>query len=871
MKKILTCFLALIMCANALCLSAFASNADSTPDLEFLNRLGIVHGDENGMRANDSITRMEFVALLIRFLGYEEIAQNYESSVSYDDVSLDSWGKKYIDFATDLSYVQGYGENKFAPDNDITCNEMIKTVVSALGYGDIAERDGYPNGYLNMARRLDILSNVIIGDEPSSRANVAALLVNALNVHMRNLVSKSDSDMYVIESKPMIEMLGFESFEGTVVGTYGADFGKGTELKRGEVMIGERIFISLCGSMADQLGYRVKVYAKKNADGKYEIYYAERTDFDDETIIYADDIDDTTTKNQIVYYENIKTRTINLDNSSIIIYNGKLLSTADVSDSVLKPKSGYIVVNDSQSEDIRAVFVWEYTDYVVKSVYDGVVYGKYGKSVNLDKDDLDALEIVYNDKPVEIDEIKPGMVLSVAKSLDGKYAKAYLTDNVISGTVAAMDDDCVEMSIDDDSCEYEMSSEFKYEFNKTKSDIIQFRPGDEVSLYINYFGQIVDVDGTEIKSDYKYGYLFDIYVDEGLDRKITVQLLDADNNILDIESESKGKIFFGRSVNGAYTISSMSAADVADAVSGADGVNKQLIKYRLNSSGYLKGIYLVGSNSSVWGSSTGTVTYGYYSKVIDNTYVVDTDTVVFNVPNNAKNIEDCKSGKALSLISNAEYTMSLYDIEDNKVGVVVVSPSVTEGNGYKYIIDKVNSPVMLIEEVRTGLNDDETPETKLVGWQNGQKVSVFVADTLQINSDSKSVLKPGVVIQYMLNDDEISNAYTKDNAQHIILFKELFDFNKDNEPMQLWNYSSISALNAGIRIVYGTVTNYDEPNLIVEADEPAAASVHGGTSVVKWTHGSNKGEKATLDAIGVGQRVFVRMRYNNTRDVFIID
>ena len=67
MKKILTCFLALIMCANALCLSAFASNADSTPDLEFLNRLGIVHGDENGMRANDSITRMECRSDICKF------------------------------------------------------------------------------------------------------------------------------------------------------------------------------------------------------------------------------------------------------------------------------------------------------------------------------------------------------------------------------------------------------------------------------------------------------------------------------------------------------------------------------------------------------------------------------------------------------------------------------------------------------------------------------------------------------------------------------------------------------------------------------------------------------------------------------------
>ncbi len=873
MKRILTLILVLMLCINLCPVYARTISNDDTLDLAFLNKIGIVQGDENGLRAKDNITRMEFVALLIRFLGYEDVALSYDSSAGYSDVSADSWGKKYIDFATDLGCVQGYGENRFEPDNDVTCNEVIKTVICALGYGDIAARDGYPNGYISMARRLDIMRTVSIGDGASDRANVAALLVNSLDVHMRSRTSESDGDMYVIDDKPMIEILGYEIFEGTVMSTYGADLGNGSKLDRDEVMIGERIFTSLCGSMTGELGYRLKFYAKKNPSGRYEIYYAERIGSDDETVIYADQIDDSTTVNAIVYYdESDKKRTINLDSSTVIVYNGKILASADITSSALKPKSGYIVVNDSSDADIRSVFVWEYSNYIVKSVYSDVVYAKYGKSINLDKDDANAVEIIYNGETVDTDAIKNGMVLSVAKSLDGRYIRAYLTDNTVSGTVASMDEDSVELSVGDNAAVYKMTTDFRKEYNKTKSDIVQFNPGDDVSLSIDYFGQIADAESAGLKGDYKYGYLLDISLGSGLDDSFALRLIDDNNNICDIEADRGSKIFFGRANGGGYVISQKSASDVADAVSDSDGVKKQLIKYRLNNSGSLKGIYLTSdAESAVWGETSKMRSREYYNKVINNEYLIDANTVLFNIPNGGKKIEECKSGKAMTMISNATYSMALYDIEDKCVGAVVMTPSVTEGTGYKYIIDKVNSPVMLIEKVVTAMNEDEMPETKLTGWQNGKEISVFVSGSLQNNSDSRSFLKPGVVIQYLLNDDERKNAYTKDNAQHIILFKKLIDFNEYNDPAQYWNYTSVADSNAGIRTIYGIVSSYDGTNLVLEADGLAAATVHGGTSAVRWTRGVNKGEEATLDSIGVGQQVFVRTRYNSTRDVFIID
>ena len=873
MKRILAFILTLALFVNLSPVYAETNSDDSTPDLVFLNRLGIVQGDENGLRAKDNITRMEFVALLIRFLGYEDVALQYESSVNYDDVAADSWGKRYIDFATDLGYVQGYGENRFEPDSNITCNEMIKTVVCALGYGDVAEKDGYPAGYISMAKRLNMLRTVSVGDGSSDRANVAALLVNAMDVHMRSRTSESDGDMYVIDDKSMIEILGYEIFEGTVMSTYGADLGTGSKLDRDEVMIGGRIYTSLCGSLSNELGYRLKFYAKKNSSGRYEIYYAERIGSDDEKIIYADQIDDSTTVNSIVYYdESDKKRTISLDSSTVIVYNGKMLTSADATSSALKPKSGYIVVNDSSDADINSVFVWEYSNYIVKSIYNDVVYAKYSKSINLDKDDANAVEIIYNDEQVDTDAIKSGMVLSVAKSLDGRYIRAYLTDNTVSGTVASMDEDSVELSVDDNAAVYKMTTDFKEEYNKTKSDITRFNPGDDVSLSIDYFGQIADAEGVEVKGDYKYGYLLDISLGSGLDNSFAVRLIDDNNNICDIEADEGKKIFLGCSNGGGYVISQKSTSDVADAVSDSDGVKKQLIKYRLNDSGSLKGIYLTSdAESAVWGETSKMKSREYYNKVINNEYLIDANTVLFNIPNGGKNIEECKSGKAMTLISNATYSMALYDIEDKCVGAVVMTPSVTEGTGYKYIIDKVNSPVMLIEKVVTAMNDDEMPETKLIGWQNGEEISVFVSGSLQNNSDNRSFLKPGVVIQYLLNDDERKNAYTRDNAQHIILFKKLIDFNEYNDPAQYWNYTTIADSNAGIRTIYGTVSSYDGANLVIEADELAAATVHGGTSVVRWMRDVNKGEETTLDSIGVGQQVFVRARYNSTRDVFIID
>lgn len=183
---------------------------------------------------------------------------------------------------------------------------------------------------------------------------------------------------------------------------------------------------------------------------------------------------------------------------------------------------------------------------------------------------------------------------------------------------------------------------------------------------------------------------------------------------------------------------------------------------------------------------------------------------------------------------------------------------------------------MLIEDMTTTVGEDGEEYTQLLGWQSGKKVTVNVGETLQGNSEPKSALAPGMVIQYVTNTNEVNNAFSESKVEKLVLYRKVVDLENDTEDSLLWNYGAIAVANANLKTVYGTVTKVDGVNIEVTVDNnqshPAnAAILHGGTSVLKYTPGMATAEIASIKDIRTGQRVFVRQRNNNTREVIIVE
>ena len=151
---------------------------------EDLYNYGIMVGDENGnLRLDDTITRAES-AKMICVAGNIQVEETYGEEDAFPDVGKDFWGYKYICALKREGIVVGDEMGLFNPENEITNEEIIKMIVSLLGYDVGAEmRGGYPAGYTFYATQLGITKDLMLGVNTSATRNdVGIMLCNALDI-----------------------------------------------------------------------------------------------------------------------------------------------------------------------------------------------------------------------------------------------------------------------------------------------------------------------------------------------------------------------------------------------------------------------------------------------------------------------------------------------------------------------------------------------------------------------------------------------------------------------------------------------------------------------------------------------------------------
>lgn len=183
----------IFLCFGILCSNAFAAvgsfpdvpeTADYLEAVEMLAELGIVKGDDRGNFNPDStITRAEAATMICRLMGVEEEALAVKTS-SFNDVPSEHWAVGYVTKCVELGIINGYGNGNFGPGDPVTYEQMVKLLVCAWGYGEMAEESGgYPTGYLQVAEDYGFAVNTSsMNSAPANRALVAVLFFNALSV-----------------------------------------------------------------------------------------------------------------------------------------------------------------------------------------------------------------------------------------------------------------------------------------------------------------------------------------------------------------------------------------------------------------------------------------------------------------------------------------------------------------------------------------------------------------------------------------------------------------------------------------------------------------------------------------------------------------
>ena len=213
MKKFIAIVMAVIMVMSFATI-AFAANGFTDVSksryetaINELYDLDIVNGYSSSKFGTDyTLTRAEACAIIVRALYGEKIVPDV---INFTDVSYRDWFYDYVNTAVYYDIMHGHNATTFAPNDEITYDQMATLVLNALGYNAPQLAGDWPVNVERMATRLGIYTNIPIyfdGSEYITRGEACQMLYNALDCYVveyvRGRIIETDYTLY--------EAMGFD-------------------------------------------------------------------------------------------------------------------------------------------------------------------------------------------------------------------------------------------------------------------------------------------------------------------------------------------------------------------------------------------------------------------------------------------------------------------------------------------------------------------------------------------------------------------------------------------------------------------------------------------------------------------------------------
>ncbi len=197
MKKIVVCLLTICMMITQI--NVFASEEDFSLKINRLIDYGVVYGDINGnLRLDDSATRAEATTFVCRLLNIKSDS----NECKFIDVPKDSWAAGYITAAYQNGLVEGCGDKVFKPEKKVLQSEVVKMIITGLGYAPKAKEQGnYPDGYTTIAQEIGLLNDIIpISNGNVTRKDILNMVYTAIDIPiMQQTVFGANSEYTVMD------------------------------------------------------------------------------------------------------------------------------------------------------------------------------------------------------------------------------------------------------------------------------------------------------------------------------------------------------------------------------------------------------------------------------------------------------------------------------------------------------------------------------------------------------------------------------------------------------------------------------------------------------------------------------------------------
>ncbi len=704
--------------------------------------LGVITGYPDGtFGPKDSITRAQFAAVVVRALGYEEVATASKGTTKFSDVAANHWASGYINLAVSLGIIKGNPNGTFTPDTPVLYEQAVTMVVRALGQDYLAEhKGGYPSGYMVQAKLIGFTDDVKgLSGTAATRGIVAQLIDNAKDDPIYEQTGFGDSPEYSASDETFLSRLGMElkavNDEVIVTGTPGQ-----TGLDENTIAVGSRELTVIPGMFDIESVFGKKVDLWTNDDGD---------------VVLADSITGTTVAveevTDVVYKKDTTTVTVNLvdgtddkeytfDNDSGIgaLENLKTADAEDVLDNALKYDVDMSKITFTVDDDGNLFFVNAVKFDASKKLDADPVENTTAKSIKIfgsyyiKYDDESAARTVIekNGEIVDWTALKADDVIFYIAGqgdkdeMDSNYVYIKATNKTVAGTLeGAKPNTTAATSLKVEGTWYDVS------IAKTSlpvgSDV-----GEEVKLTLDPAGKVYEYDDSVDSSNDKYGVVLGNEISSALgDTDYKVKLLTAagDEIIYTVADEDETASFRGQ----------------FGTINAQNSLKGQLVAFHIGSDGEIDSIS--NNNSNVANGPFTNKTFDTSRKTFNNIGLTD-DAVIFE-GNNA----DGYSAIALTDIEDdSAATAVRYFKDGSDIDAILLSAydSTTSDASYALVTDCSE-----IADDEFSIDMITTAGDKSISTSNGVYKAAGDVVTYTLDGDGKINAIHTLTEGYVLDDD----------------------------------------------------------------------------------------------------------------------
>lgn len=733
----------------------------------------------------------------------------------YPDMALQRNALKKL-----LNIVYGYDGvyEKYFPETDsekktLTYDEALTAFMDLTGYAKFAELEGGKiENYYSIASRYGLLDNV---KTEAARKKLTAeefvkMAHNALTVDMVNVMG---NNFAVQKGKTaMYEYLHLTEVGGVVRANSYTTLNGADGAGDGKIRIETTIYdVELKDDADEYLGYSVTAYKDKN-DTIVSMSVNENRntlkEFDNDS-----DIENSSSKENFVYYENDRKKTLRIDRYANLVYN--YVPCTDYTSDFYPIKNGTMKLIDNNGDGVYDVVLKkEYTSFVPysRSSNDNTVSDKNGYVYDLTgmiEDEKYRGIRTLSGEEMSFDYITTTIPISLLKKWNSNVVTELiiLEKTTFEGQYKSYD------SADDTYTIGDKEFKLAEVYSSSNGGKFPFDLGANVMVYLDHMGRIVNGETTTLS--YKYAWLVGM-VKEGIGENVRIKAFTQDAVMKTYDVKDKVEL------NGKRIDSYKLLSDTSVYLGG--NVIEQLIKYKVNEDGVIVGIKTASKNNCGLGkyksldSEDLELNLDYWDKVnaassdeekanyrlwytgngmnaLGGKYHIDADkTIIFGIPSTkARNENGDRAFSVRESFNNEErYTVNLYDVdEEYNVGAATYQVNSIK-NDYIDFGWGASVVTSVTEELDKGEDEPLTYvyTSGLTGWESVRKQHPDFGDLLTCspllqygfkNDSQKRVLYESVKKMSDLKKGTVCLFNT--NGGYVVQFTPLFIYD-DTRPQE---------------------------------------------------------------------------------------